>query len=88
MKTEVCMSQSDWDKENTEQCHLKFNLRTDADIIAFLESVPNMQGVIKALLREEIDRVLIPDWDNSSEYGQDSYYKDSYYMEGESYELY
>lgn len=44
--------QSRYDRENTVQIRLKLNRRTDADILALLDSVDNKQGLIKQLLRE------------------------------------
>lgn len=35
---------------------VKLNVRTDMDIIRFLWTVPNKQGLIKRLLREEMER--------------------------------
>ena len=35
---------------------LKYNVNTDADIIAHLEKQPSMQGYIKRLIREDIAR--------------------------------
>lgn len=43
-----------YDRENTKQVMLKLNLKTDADIISYLEGVGNVQGLIKQLLRREI----------------------------------
>lgn len=43
-----------WDKENTRQVKFKFNLRTDADILARLDAQENVQGYIKALIRADI----------------------------------
>lgn len=49
-----------YDADNTKQITLKLNLRTDSDILAYLEQVKQqsggMQGLIKRLLREEIAR--------------------------------
>lgn len=45
-----------WDKLNTRQIKLKFNLRTDADILSVLDSQTNVQGYIKSLIRADIDR--------------------------------
>ena len=45
-----------WDKDNTKQIKFKFNLRTDADILAKLESEPNVQGYVKRLIRADIAR--------------------------------
>ena len=45
-----------WDKDNTRQVKFKFNIRTDADILSMLESQPNVQGYVKALIRADIDR--------------------------------
>jgi hypothetical protein len=43
-----------YDKANTVGLYIKLNKKTDADIIAALESVTNKQGLIKRLLRAEI----------------------------------
>ena len=48
--------QDKYDKANTIQIKLKLNKTTDADIIAYLENTGNKQGIIKALLRAEIER--------------------------------
>ena len=45
-----------YDEQNTTRVQLKLNNKTDADIIAYLDSVDNKQGTIKRLLREEISR--------------------------------
>jgi len=45
-----------WDKENTKQVKFKFNLRTDADILARLAEQSNVQGYVKALIRADIAR--------------------------------
>ena len=45
-----------YDENNTTRVQLKLNNKTDADIIAYLETVDNKQGTIKRLLREEISR--------------------------------
>ena len=43
-----------YDKENTVQFRMKLNLKTDKDILDRLASVPNKQGYIKALIREDM----------------------------------
>lgn len=48
--------QKRYDAANTTQVKLKLNDTTDADILARLESVPNVQGYIKALIRADIDK--------------------------------
>ena len=49
-----------WNKQNTRNIKFKFHLRTDADVIARLESQENIQGYIKALIRADIARNGIP----------------------------
>lgn len=49
-------SQGRYDREHTRQVKVKLNLKTDADILAKLETEPNMQGYIKRLIREDISR--------------------------------
>ena len=43
-----------YDASNTTQLRLKLNKSTDADIIEYLGSCPNKQGLIKDLLRQHI----------------------------------
>lgn len=43
-----------YDAENTRQIKMKLNLKTDADILAKLDSVPNKQGYIKMLIRKDL----------------------------------
>lgn len=48
------MGSPTYDRENTTRINLKLNNKTDADIIHHLETVPNMQGYIKNLIRNDI----------------------------------
>lgn len=43
-----------YDDKSTKQVKLKFNLRTDRDILDKLDDVPNKQGYIKGLIRRDI----------------------------------
>ena len=45
-----------YNKSHTKQVPLRFNLKTDADILEKLESVPNKLGYIKSLIRDDIAR--------------------------------
>ena len=45
-----------YDKDNTTQVKFKLNNRTDEDILTFLNSLPNKQGYIKALIREDMKK--------------------------------
>jgi hypothetical protein len=45
-----------YDENNTTRVQLKLNNKTDADILAYLDSVENKQGTIKQLIRNEINR--------------------------------
>lgn len=47
-------AQDRYDRTNTKQFKMKLNLKTDADIIAWLDEQENKQGAIKALIRKEI----------------------------------
>ena len=51
------MGSPEYDKKNTRRVNLKLNLKTDADIIMWLENQQSIQGSIKRLIREEIDRM-------------------------------
>lgn len=44
-----------YDRENTKAVALKLNKKTDADILAKLEEVGNVQGYIKQLIRADIE---------------------------------
>lgn len=48
--------QERYDKANCCGVYLKLNIKTDADILARLESVENRQGYIKGLIRADIAR--------------------------------
>ena len=43
-----------YDQNNTKRISLKLNLKTDADILEKLKSAGNVQGYIKALIREDM----------------------------------
>ena len=43
-----------YDKTHTKQYKFKFNIKTDADIIARLDEVDNKQRYIKRLIRQDI----------------------------------
>ena len=40
-----------YDAANTTQVHLKLNNKTDADILAYLAQLDNVQGFIKSAIR-------------------------------------
>ena len=44
-----------WQKENVKRYGFPVMIKTEADIIAKLESVPNKSGYIKALIRADIN---------------------------------
>lgn len=45
-----------YDRLNTTQIKLKLNNNTDEDILSKLAAVPNKQGYIKELIRNDIQR--------------------------------
>lgn len=49
-------AQKRYDAQNTRVYTFKLNNKTDADLITYLDGVPNKQGAIKAALREHIKR--------------------------------
>lgn len=49
-------AQKRYDAQNTRVYTFKLNNKTDADLIEYLDGVPNKQGAIKAALREHIGR--------------------------------
>lgn len=49
-------SKREYDKTNARTFSLKFNVKTDADILELFEAIDNKQGYIKRLIREDIAR--------------------------------
>lgn len=49
-------SQAKYDKAHTKGIYLKLNLRTDKDIIWWTWSQQSVQGSIKKLIREELQK--------------------------------
>jgi hypothetical protein len=45
-----------YDEKRTRQIKLKLNVGTDADILEKLDSVPNKQGYIKQLIRDDLKK--------------------------------
>lgn len=45
-----------YDEAHTVQVKMKLNKKTDADILDKLDSVPNKQGYIKGLIREDLNK--------------------------------
>lgn len=45
-----------WKKDNVTIVNFKLYKNTDADLIEFLSKVENKQGLIKRLLREEMNK--------------------------------
>lgn len=50
------LTQSEYDQMFTTQFTMKLNNVTDSDIIARIKSMPNKQGYLKRLVREDIQR--------------------------------
>lgn len=48
------INQAKYDSVNTRHFHIKYNNKTDADILSWLESKPSIQGYIKQLIRADI----------------------------------
>ena len=44
-----------YDKANTKSVFLKLNIKTDADILEYLDTVGNKQGYIKELIRKDMN---------------------------------
>lgn len=45
-----------YNKANTKSMALRFNLKTDADILEKLDNVPSKLGYIKQLIRADIEK--------------------------------
>lgn len=50
----------EYDASNTIQIRLKLNKKTDADILNRLDAVPNKQGYIKGLIRDDMKNEVPP----------------------------
>ena len=48
------IAQRKYDSANCKFYHLKFNLKTDRDVISKLESVPSKQDYIRQLIRKDL----------------------------------
>lgn len=48
--------QAKYDKTHTTRITIKLNNGTDADILQKLSSIPNKQGYIKQLIRNDINK--------------------------------
>ena len=46
----------DFDRKNTKLIGMKLNKNTDGDILAWLEKKDNVQGYLKNLIRQDIER--------------------------------
>lgn len=54
--------QREYEKRSTIPCMIRFNIRTDADIIARLAEQDNKQGYIKRLIRADIAAGNVAGW--------------------------
>ena len=54
-------AQARYDAKNTRRITLKLNTGTDADVLAWLEAQPSMQGAIKAVIREKLEDKTVAD---------------------------
>lgn len=45
-----------WDRENRRNIVLRLSKTTDAEILAYLDSLPNKQGYIKSLIKQDMER--------------------------------
>jgi len=49
-------AQAKYDKAHTTGFYMKLNIRTDIDVIRWLQKQASKQGAVKKLIREEIAR--------------------------------
>jgi hypothetical protein len=59
-KQKKLLYNKEYDVSNTVQIRLKLNKKTDADILDRLDAVPNKQGYIKGLIRDDIENEVPP----------------------------
>ena len=48
-----------YDKTNARYMTLKLNMKTEADLIEWLDSIDNRQGYIKRLIREDMKKASV-----------------------------
>ena len=48
--------QDRWERENIKRLQVKLHTTIDADILNKLDSVPNKQGYIKQLIRQDLKK--------------------------------
>ena len=46
----------DYEKENLRQIRLRINRKTEPDLLEWIEKQDNIQGYIKHLIREDMER--------------------------------
>lgn len=56
MATKESIRKASRDKLYTRRYGMKLNMNTDADIIAWLDRQPSVQGAIKAAIRAQIEK--------------------------------
>ena len=56
------MASDRYQRDHIRQYNLRLNERTDPDLIRFLETIPNRQGLIKSLLRTELEQRRNSKW--------------------------
>ena len=59
MPSNRTIAQRKYDSANCKFYSLKFNLKTDADVIAKLDSVPSRQDYIRQLIRMDLGQTKI-----------------------------
>lgn len=47
---------NEWLENNTRTYRMKVNVHKDNDIMAYLDGIPNVQGYLKQLIRDDIAR--------------------------------
>lgn len=47
---------AEYDSGHTTRLYIKLNNNTDADILAYLSTLPNKQGTIKSLVRKQMEQ--------------------------------
>ena len=53
---------AEYDAAHTTRVFIKLNNKTDADILAWLSTLPNKQGVIKLLIRQQMEKEGFSEW--------------------------
>lgn len=45
-----------WMKENTRRVSIRFNLKSESEMVEWIENIPNKQSYIKSLIKADMEK--------------------------------